>query len=176
MAIRHPYLLFLGDAADQLAAKTAFGVAFWRPDWCVGQLSLPDCNADIGLPEMSVEEAAAAGAKTLIIGVANRGGVISTLWEATMLHALELGLDIASGLHARVADLPAVAAAAHRLGRRLFDVRHPDRSFPIATGAHRPGRRLLTVGTDCSSGKMFTALALEKAMRARGLNAARPAS
>ena len=32
MSIANPYLMFLGDAADQLAAKTANGVAKWRPD------------------------------------------------------------------------------------------------------------------------------------------------
>ena len=30
MVINKPYLLFLGDASDQLAAKTAEGVAYWR--------------------------------------------------------------------------------------------------------------------------------------------------
>ena len=39
-----PYLLFLGDAADQLAAKTATGIADWRPEWCVGQFRLPGCG------------------------------------------------------------------------------------------------------------------------------------
>ncbi|HLJ20847.1 MAG TPA: DUF1611 domain-containing protein, partial [Stellaceae bacterium] len=73
MAIKHPYLLFLGDAHDQLAAKTAAGVAFWRPDWCLGQLRLPGCKADLKLPDLSVEAAAAAGVKTLVVGVANRG-------------------------------------------------------------------------------------------------------
>src|SRR5690242_797274 len=65
--IKHPYLLFLGDAADQLAAKTAAGVAFWRPEWCLGQLRLPGCKADLKLTDLSVEAAAAAGAKTLIV-------------------------------------------------------------------------------------------------------------
>ena len=45
----------------------------------------------------------------------------------------------------------------------------PDRAFPIATGVKRPGKRLLTVGTDCSVGKMFTALAIEREMQARGI-------
>jgi hypothetical protein len=51
MSIARPYLMFLGDAADQLAAKTAQGVKDWRPDWCVGQLRLAGCNADLKLPE-----------------------------------------------------------------------------------------------------------------------------
>ena len=60
MAIEHPYLLFLGDAADQLAAKTAQGIKDWRPE-CLGQLRLPDCNADLGLKDMTLEEGVAAG-------------------------------------------------------------------------------------------------------------------
>jgi uncharacterized NAD-dependent epimerase/dehydratase family protein len=118
-----------------------------------------------------LEQAVEQGAKTLIIGVANRGGRISPAWQQTMVRALELGMDIASGLHNKVADIPIVREAAQRLGRNLFDVRHPDRDFDLGTGAKRPGLRLLTVGTDCSIGKMFTALALEKEMRARGMNA-----
>src|SRR3546814_4342349 len=56
-------------------------------------------------------------------------------------------------------------------GRNLFDVRHPSRDYPVAHGRPRTGKRLLTVGTDVSVGKMFTTLAVEKEMRARGLNA-----
>ncbi|NBC34400.1 MAG: DUF1611 domain-containing protein [Alphaproteobacteria bacterium] len=171
MSIKHPYLLFLGDAPDQLAAKTANGVAQWRPGWCVGQLRLDGCRADVGLPDMTLEEGAKAGAKTLIIGVANRGGKFSPVWQETMVRALELGMDIASGLHAKVADLPAVREVAHLEGRQLFDVRHPNRVFDVASGKPRSGRRLLTVGTDCSVGKMFAALALEAEMQRRGMKA-----
>jgi uncharacterized NAD-dependent epimerase/dehydratase family protein len=39
----------------------------------------------------------------------------------------------------------------------------------VGDGEKRPGKRLLTVGTDCSCGKMYTSLALEKEMRARGM-------
>lgn len=168
ISIARPYLLFLGDAADPLAAKTADGVAKWRRDWCVGQLRLPGCHADLGLPDKSLEEAVAEGAQTLLIGVANRGGRISDLWQDTMLRALDLGLDIASGLHTKVADIRAVRDKAEALGRSLFDVRHPTQSFEIGTGRKRDGKRLLTIGTDCSVGKMFTALALEQEMRRRG--------
>lgn len=171
MQIRHPYLLFLGDAPDQLAAKTAYGVSQWRRDWCVGQLRLEGCRATCGLPDMGLEEAAAKGAKTLVIGVANRGGKFAPAWQETMLKALDLGMDIASGLHNKVSDLPAVAAKAAALGRSLFDVRHPDREFEVANGVPRSGHRLLTVGTDCSVGKMFTALALESELRRRGVKA-----
>ncbi|HTO81457.1 MAG TPA: DUF1611 domain-containing protein, partial [Methylomirabilota bacterium] len=171
MSIARPYVMFLGDAADQLAAKTAQGVKDWRPDWCVGQLRLPGCNADLRLPDMTLEQAVAAGVKTVIVGVANRGGVIGESWIGVLKRALELGLDLASGLHKRLSDVPALAEAARKHGRQLFDVRHPTRDFAVGTGRKRPGKRMLTVGTDCSIGKMYTALALEKAMKARGLKA-----
>lgn len=171
MSLRTPYLLFLGDAADQLAAKTAAGIAFWRPEIARGQFRLPGCKADLGIPDLTIEEAAAAGVGTVILGVANRGGVIGEGWEVPLLRALELGLDIASGLHRRLSEVPALREAAARLGRQLVDVRHPNRDFAVGNGLKRPGKRLLTVGTDCSIGKMFTALALEKEMRGRGLKA-----
>ncbi len=171
MEIRHPYLLFLGDAPDQLSAKTAQGVAQWRPDWCLGQLRLPGCQADLGLKDMTLDEAVAAGARTLVVGVANRGGVIAESWIGALERALALGLDLASGLHSKLADVPGLAAGATSNGARLFDVRHPSERFPVANGAKRPGKRLLTVGTDCAVGKMFAALALEKEMQARGMKA-----
>jgi uncharacterized NAD-dependent epimerase/dehydratase family protein len=171
MQIQHPYLLFLGDAPDQLAAKTAQGIAQWRPEWCLGQLRLPGCKADLGLPELSIERAAAEGARSLIVGVANRGGVISEAWMPTLLEALDRGMDLASGLHRKLADVRALSERARALGRRLFDVRHPSRDFAVGTGARRPGKRLLAVGTDCSIGKMYTTLALEKEMRRRGIKA-----
>lgn len=171
MEIKHPYLLFLGDAQDRLVAKTAGGIKDWRPEWCLGQLRLPDCKADLGIADMTPAEAAKKGARTMIIGVANRGGKFSPSWIALMLEALEQGMDLASGLHNRLSDIPEVAAAAKRLGRQLFDVRHPPANLPIADGKKRAGKRLLAVGTDCSVGKMYTTLALEKEMRRRGMKA-----
>jgi uncharacterized NAD-dependent epimerase/dehydratase family protein len=34
-----------------------------------------------------------------VIGVANRGGVISSAWKKVLIAALEEGFDLASGLH-----------------------------------------------------------------------------
>jgi uncharacterized NAD-dependent epimerase/dehydratase family protein len=171
MAIARPYLMFLGDAGDQLAAKTAQGVKDWRPEWCVGQLRLDGCKADLKLPDMTVEEAAAAGVRTVIVGVANRGGVIADSWIAALARALASGLDLASGLHKRLTDVPVLAETARQHGRALFDVRHPPRDFAVGTGRKRSGKRVLTVGTDCSIGKMYTALACEREMRRRGMKA-----
>ena len=169
MSLRTPYLMFIGDAADQLAAKTAQGVVYWRPEWCLGQLRLDGCNADLGIPDMTLEEAASAGVKTLVVGVANRGGIISDAWSATLIRAMELGMDIASGLHTRLGDVHAISDAAEIHSRSLYDLRHPTRTFPVAGGVRRTGKRMLAVGTDCSLGKMFTALAVWKEMQGRGM-------
>lgn len=170
-SISKPYLLFLGDAPDQLAAKVARGVRDWRPDDCIGQFRMEGCKADIGLSDVTIEEAVAKGARTLVVGVANRGGVIAGSWVEVFAQALEQGLDIAAGLHNRVADIPELREAAERLDRRIFDVRHPDREFEVASGKKRAGKRVLTVGTDCSCGKMYTSLALERDLHERGVDA-----
>ncbi|GJD49118.1 hypothetical protein OPKNFCMD_1848 [Methylobacterium crusticola] len=171
MQIATPYLMFLGDVPDRLAAKTAYGIVDWRPDWCVGQLRLPGCAADLGIPDLTLAQGVEKGARTLIVGVVNAGGVLPDHWVASIVAAMEAGLDVASGLHTRLGSVPAIAAAAERTGRRLHDVRHSDQRFDTGKGVKRSGLRLLTVGTDCSVGKKYTALALERGMRARGLDA-----
>jgi uncharacterized NAD-dependent epimerase/dehydratase family protein len=167
--IKTPYLLFLGDAPDQLAAKVAQGIKDWRPENAVGQLRMEGCKADLGLTDMTLEQAKQAGAKTLVIGVANRGGVISAAWKTVLLSALAAGFDIASGLHNLLRDEPDLVAAAADHGGQLVDVRVPTEDYPIANGVPRAGKRMLAVGTDCSVGKMYTALAVDTEMRARGL-------
>ncbi len=167
--IKTPYLLFLGDAPDQLAAKVAQGIKDWRPEFALGQLRLKGCGADLGLTEMRLAEGRAAGAQTLVIGVANRGGVISESWKSVLRDALAMGYDIASGLHNLLQDEPDLVAAAALYDRQLHDVRVPSVSYPIASGVKRRGKRCLAVGTDCSVGKMYTALAMDADMRARGL-------
>ncbi|TEW54710.1 DUF1611 domain-containing protein [Psychromonas sp. RZ22] len=170
MKIQKPYLLFLGDAQDPLAAKVAQGINQWHPEYCVGQYRMESCVADCGLTEMDIEQAKAAGVKTLVIGVANRGGIISDKWIAILTEALKAGFDLAAGLHNKLNDIPELKELADSLGRNLFDVRFPTQTFPVATGLKRSGKRLLQVGTDCSVGKMYTALALEKEMLAQGMN------
>ena len=171
MKIDTPYLLFIGDAKDPLAAKTGQGIVDWRPEVVVGQLRLPGGGADLGVPDLSIDEAAGRGTRTLVIGTANPGGVLPGTWQSILVEALHAGLDVASGLHARLADVPTLADAARRTGRQLIEVRHPTGTFPVATGRKRAGKRLLTVGTDCSVGKKYAALAIERELALRGVPA-----
>ena len=170
-ALPSPYLLFLGDTTEAGYAKTAFGLRDWAGDRCVGEFVLAGATVSTGLPALSPQDAAAKGARALVIGVANPGGVIPPSWVPALVTALEAGLDLVAGLHARLADLPELRDAAARYGRRLVDIRTPPADLPIATGRKRTGRRLLTVGTDCALGKKYTALAIARGLVARGLDA-----
>jgi uncharacterized NAD-dependent epimerase/dehydratase family protein len=166
-----PHLLFLGDIDDRLTAKTAFGLAEWRPERIRGQWRLTADTIDIGVPDLSPAEARLAGARSLVIGAAPAGGQIPAHWGRCLVEAAEAGLDIVSGLHSRLADVPGLAAAAARKGVRLAEIRTPPPGLPVGTGIRRPGKRLLTVGTDCAIGKKYAALALHRSMKARGWNA-----
>jgi uncharacterized NAD-dependent epimerase/dehydratase family protein len=169
--IPYPYLLYLGDSTDELSVKTSRGVAVWRPERCVGEYRGEAATVSLGLPHLDFAEAAAAGAKTFIIGVANAGGVMGPKTVQHAVAALQAGLNVASGLHDRLRAHPEIVAAAEAANRQLFDVREPPSHLDVGNGRPRAGRRLLTVGTDCSVGKMYTTLALERELRARNVKA-----
>jgi uncharacterized NAD-dependent epimerase/dehydratase family protein len=167
--ITPPYLLYIGAADHPADIKTSRGLAQFRRELCVGEYRHDNSPLTLDLPRMDFAAAKAAGAKTLILGIAWAGGAMTPQMVADVVAALEAGLDVASGLHARLRDQPQVAETAARLGRTLHDVRDPPANLPVGKGGPRVGNRLLTVGTDCSSGKMYTALALEAGMRAAGM-------
>lgn len=164
-----PYLILIGDVNDETSAKTGFGLVHWRPENVAGQLRFKDCTVDLGVPDMSVDEAVEAGARSLVIGVAPVGGKVPENWWRSIVEAAKAGLDIVSGLHLSLADFPAVAAAARESGARLIDIRKPPAGLPIGTGVKRSGKRVLMVGTDCAIGKKYTALALNQALRSAGM-------
>ncbi len=169
MDLPSPYLLFLGDTTERGFAKTAFGLRDWAPERCLGEWSCPGATVTTHLKRLTPREAFALGAKALVIGVANAGGVISEAWIPALTEALEAGLDLISGMHAKLASIPRLKQAADRHGRRLIDVRTSPPNIPVASGRKRSGRRLLTVGTDCAIGKKYAALALARAFAERGV-------
>jgi uncharacterized NAD-dependent epimerase/dehydratase family protein len=169
--MRKPYLLYLGDAPDSLAIKMAQGVLDWRPEWCAGQWLREGAGARLDLPELTPEEAVEKGAGTLVVGVVNAGGVLPEEWMGDLHRAIEAGLDVAAGMHVRLRKQGDLARLAETHGRTLTDLRVPDRRFATGKGGRRPGKRVLTIGTDCSVGKKYAALALERGMREAGMDA-----
>ena len=170
-ALPQPYLLFLGDTTEPGYAKTAFGLRDWAVDRCVGEYACEGASVSTGLPFLSPMQARLAGARAMVIGVANPGGRIPAAWVPLLVEALQAGLDLIGGMHARLSAIESLRNVALAHGRRLIDVREPPPVLPVASGRKRSGRRLLTVGTDCALGKKYTALALAREFRARGVDA-----
>ncbi len=166
-----PYLLYMGDVGDDDHAKTGHGIAHWRPEHCAGQMRLPDCPVDLGLPEMSVADASAAGVKTAIVGVAPIGGQIPDQWLPQLIELAQAGINIASGMHSKLKSMPDLVAAAYKGGATLTDVRVPPANLPIGLGKPRSGKRILTMGTDCAVGKKYSALALHRELERRDIKA-----
>jgi uncharacterized NAD-dependent epimerase/dehydratase family protein len=166
-----PYLLFLGDTTIPAYAKTAFGLRDWAPDRCVGEWSCAGATVTTGFPRLTPREARARGARALLIGVANAGGVIGTSWMPSLIEALEAGLDLIGGMHTKLNGNLELKSVAERCGRRLIDIRTPPANIPVASGRKRSGKRLLTVGTDCALGKKYSALAIARAFTERGVSA-----
>jgi len=166
--IEAPFLLYLGHSIDPVGIKTSRGLAEFRRADCVGEFRYDDCPLTLGLPRMTMAEGAAAGARTLVLGIANPGGTMERALVGDARAALKAGMHVASGLHNRLRDVPELVELARAKGLALIDVRDPTAHLAVGTGRPRAGRRVLTVGTDCSVGKMYASLALVKGLRARG--------
>ncbi|MDJ0657222.1 MAG: DUF1611 domain-containing protein [Xanthomonadales bacterium] len=171
LTLQAPYLVLVGDTEDPTYAKTGYGIAHWRPDRVAGQLRFDNANVDLGVPDMTVAQAAEAGVRSLVIGVAPVGGSIPDSWLGTIVSAAEAGMDIVSGLHTRLGEIAQIRNAAAVSGANIIDIRIPPSGLPVATGRKRSGKRLLTVGTDCAVGKKYSALAIHAAMRDAAINA-----
>jgi len=174
--IRSPYLLLTGDTVEAGYAKTAAGLLQWAPKRCAAQWRFDGGTVDLGLPFMTPAEATGSGIRTVVIGVAPPGGGLPPHWVEALQEAIGHGLDIAAGLHIRLAAVPALRSAAQEHGVTLHDVRVPPPDLPLGTGARRSGRRLLTVGTDCAVGKKYTALAIAAALQGLGVDAGFPST
>ncbi len=169
VSLEPPYLLYLGDVDDDDHAKTGHGIAYWRPERCAGQMRMPDCPVDLGLPDMSVADAVNAGVKTAIVGVAAVGGQIPDHWLPQLIELAQAGISIASGMHSKLRAMPDLVAAAYKGGATLIDVRVPPADLPVGQGKPRSGKRVLMMGTDCAVGKKYSALALHRELERRDI-------
>ncbi len=109
----------------------------------------------------------------LIVGIAPIGGGFDESWREDVVTALERGSDVISGLHYFLTDDEEFTTLAEEHGAELRDVRKPPEDLTVAEGNANDvdAQIVLTVGTDCSSGKMTTSYELRNAARERGLDA-----
>src|SRR2546427_5783849 len=164
-------------------AKTAIGILRYAPfpvvavgDSTRAGKDAADCvGVGRGVPIVaSVEQAAALGARALVIGTAAAGGRIPDSYRPALVRALGSGFAVWNGLHERVLADPALAEAARRGGGSVRELREPPKDLPI--GGHRRPREgvtvVLTVGTDAAVGKMTASLEIVRALERAGERAA----
>jgi uncharacterized NAD-dependent epimerase/dehydratase family protein len=116
----------------------------------------------------------APDADALVVGIAPIGGGFEESWRADVRTALERECDVVSGLHSFLADDEEFAALAADHDCELEDVRRPPGDLDVAEGVASDVAAdvVLTVGTDCSVGKMTVTEELAHAARDRGVDAA----
>jgi len=170
----------------QESSKTAEGVLRYgrNPIVCViddkqaGRTIKSLVGIDIDAPIVStIDEALALGADALLLGTAWNGGRMPERWRADIVAAIAGGMDVINGLHDFLEDDANIVAAAKAHGKRLFDVRKPPENMPVGAarvleGNVRNAHVILTIGSDCSMGKMTTALEIQKVADAQGAKTA----
>lgn len=166
-------------------AKTATGVIRYSRDTVAAVIDSTKAGLDVsqalnapigvGIPIVrDIHEALAYQPDTLLIGIAPVGGALPPEWRWQLLTAINAGLDIISGLHFFIADDEELRATAEQRGVTIWDVRRPPAENRVAQFIpHRPGSHtILMVGSDCATGKMTTALELDREANRRGLDSA----
>lgn len=157
-------------------AKTASSVIRYRQDEVialldstqVGKTSHDLLGVGGDLPIVATLNEA-VGANTLLLGIAPPGGKIPPAWRAIILEAISKGMDVVAGLHDFLTDDAEFVAAAQKHGVELTDVRKNDEhDIARRVGIRDDCLRVLTVGHDCSIGKMVTSIELANALRERG--------
>ncbi len=110
----------------------------------------------------------------LYIGIAPIGGGFDESWREDVRDAIEADCDVVSGLHYFLNNDEELSALAAEHGVDLYDVREPHDDLTVASGssADVDADVVLTVGTDCSVGKMTTSFEIVEAARDRGIDAA----
>ncbi len=181
MPVSAPSFLIVADGKlAALTAKTATSAIRYLPDRVLAVLDAGKagrtCQEVLGfggaIPIVgTIEDGFARGPEALLIGIAPMGGALPPEWRGWVLAALDRGLEVWSGLHTYLSDDPALSARARERGARIFDLRKPPAHLPVANGRARlvDAHVCLTVGTDCSSGKMTAQIELVAGLQAKGL-------
>ena len=163
-------------------AKTAVGVMRYADHEVVAVLDrdhagerVNDHIADVqDAPIVAGMDDVAGEIDALIVGIAPIGGGFEESWRPDVVAALERGCDVISGLHYFLERDDEFVALAEEHGCELWDVRKPHEGIGVAQGIadEVDAEIILTVGTDCSVGKMTVSLELLRAAQDRGVDAA----
>ena len=162
-------------------AKTAVGILRYADydvravlDRTAAGESTADHVSDLPAVPIVASMADAPEVDALVVGVAPIGGGFDESWRPDVRTAIERGCDVAAGLHYFLAADDEFSALAAEYGVDIWDVRRPPDDLTVSEGVAGDvdAEVVLTVGTDCSTGKMTTSMELVRAARDRGLEAA----
>lgn len=157
--------------------KTASSVIRYRGDEVVALLDRGQAGKTSGellgvggdLPIVA-SLAEVSDASMLLLGTAPGGGKIPGNWRELILDAIARGLNVVSGLHDFLSEDPEFAAAAEKNNVQLIDVRkNNEKELARRIGLRKECLRVLTVGHDCSVGKMLVSLEMTRGLTRRGL-------
>ena len=180
-----PVVLLQHHGLDNLGGKTGLALLRYRRGPVAAVIDPDHAGADLAaitgidrdVPVLgSVAEAlpllAEPAAAWAVVGLAPSGGQLPPDVHRDVAAALAAGLSVASGLHTRLGEDPALMALLQP-GRRIWDLRREpaDPVVGAARAAALPGRRMLAVGTDMSVGKMSACLELQAAALRDGRDA-----
>lgn len=129
-----------------------------------------------GVPEAPIVGRLAdleASIDALLIGIAPIGGGFEESWRPDVREAIERGADVVAGLHSFLTEDEEFTRLASEHDVELRDVRKPPADLTVADGTAGSvdAEVVLTVGSDCSTGKMTASLELRQAAREAGLDA-----
>jgi uncharacterized NAD-dependent epimerase/dehydratase family protein len=174
------YLILADGLFGPESSKTANACIRYTPENVVGVLDTASAGRTAdqvlgfggAIPVVAtLDEGLALQPNALLIGIAPAGGQLPREWIALLARAIENKLEIWSGLHSFISDVPELAALAKAHGVTINDLRRPPRDLEVGRGRVREvdATVVLTVGTDCNIGKMTTQLQLLGGLRRRGI-------
>jgi uncharacterized NAD-dependent epimerase/dehydratase family protein len=181
---RHPLVIWADGRFGSDAAKFASGVLRYGPWKVTAVVDRNSAGRTIG-EMIGVAHSAPIVAdfaesldllprpRALLLGTAPIGGALSRESEVVIREAIAHGLHIINGSHAFLAAREDLRALASERGVHLWDVRAVPYEQSVSRQLPRPGpvKVITTVGSDCSIGKMSTALEIQRALIRRGKRA-----
>jgi len=178
-AMKAKIVILTEGGTNPHTAKTAASLVRYRRDEIVALLDseqagktsgeLLDVGGDLPIVASVAE---VPEATMLLLGTAPPGGKIPLNWRGIILDAISSGLSIVGGLHEFLTEDAEFVAAASQQGVELTDVRKTNENeIARRIGLRAECLRVLTVGHDCSVGKMVTAIELADSINERGLTA-----
>ena len=183
-------IVYCDDAFNTPNGKTAHGLVRFTERFKV--LSIIDnnhANSDAGMvldgktsnipifPDLNTAYKAAVGKahqpEFFVIGLAPDGGKLPPKARKEVLNAIEMGLNIVSGLHDFLSEDPEIAAFATQKRVSILDIRKPPhrKDLHFFTGEIEKvnSLKVAILGTDSAVGKRTTAWVLVHALRSKGI-------